>query len=213
MSKKFEIRTLVNAQIRSTRARTLEGYAACFNLLSSPLPGGFLERIQPGAFSRAIKSRQDVRALLNHDPNLILGRTKSGTLKIWEDTTGLAFSCNLPDTQVGRDVHSSVARGDIDGCSFSFAMRAEDWNEDGTERTLIDVDLFDISPATFPAYEGTQLQARSTAQGEDLRAGLYTMKRDSPSGLHVPTQAADDEGENLRRVARARLAGIEIEQG
>ena len=145
----------------------IEGYAAVFNTESHDL-GGFIERVKPGAFSRAITGKQDVRALVNHDPSAVLGRTKSGTLRVWEDEKGLRFSVELPNTQTARDLYESVRRGDMDQCSFSFRAQKDTWGEqrcpDGSfiaTRDLEDVDLFDVSAVTYPAYEDTEVHARA----------------------------------------------------
>ncbi|HLZ08961.1 MAG TPA: HK97 family phage prohead protease [Chloroflexota bacterium] len=166
---KKEIRVFRGAQIRAKAGDKpgIEGYAAVFNELSVPL-WGFRERIMPGAFARALREDQDVRALMNHDPNLVLGRSKSGTLTMREDAKGLFFSCDLPDTQAARDLHALVSRGDIDQCSFGFNVTKQTWidekNADGTMqsiRELNDVDLFDVSAVTYPAYPQTTVDARA----------------------------------------------------
>src|SRR5713226_411375 len=100
--------------------RFLRGYAARFNRLSEDL-GGFHERLAPGVFTRGIA--QDVRALVNHDPTLVLGRTKSGTLKLAQDLVGLRFKVDLPATSYARDLAIVVKRGDVNQCSFSFVVR------------------------------------------------------------------------------------------
>lgn len=155
-----ELRFISGAELRAIGGNGIEGYAAVFNSPSGDL-GGFTETIKPGAFTRAIKTRQDVRALFNHNPNAIIGRTKSGTLRLSEDSAGLHFACDLPDTQLGRDVRASIKRGDIDGCSFGFIARSDSWNTQGTERQLLDVDLLDVGPVTYPAYTATSVSARS----------------------------------------------------
>lgn len=138
----------------------LVGYAAVFNQLSDDLYG-FRERIVPGAFNASTNS--DIRALFNHDPNIILGRTTSGTLKVMEDSHGLKVEIMPPDTQVARDLITSMRRGDIDQMSFGFRTRNDLWEDDGGEaiRTLLEVDLFDVSPVTFPAYPQTDIAVRS----------------------------------------------------
>jgi HK97 family phage prohead protease len=165
----------------------LVGYAARFGVDSCPLfdvfgGGKFIEVIRPGAFTRTLRENDDLRALYNHDPSIVLGRTKSGTLRLHEDATGLAFEVDLPDTQAGRDVRAMVARGDIDGCSFGFKVRKDDVAKRGdgtTVRTLLDVDLVEISPAVvFPAYASTSVVVRACNGGasrprlELLRAKL-----------------------------------------
>lgn len=171
--KKNEVRS-VNAALRTApdSAFELVGLAAAFNSLSGDL-GGFKEVIAPGAFTRAIREKQDVRCLINHDASRILGRTKSGTLTLTQDSTGLRFLCKLdPTQQAHQDIFKAVKRGDIDQCSFSFAL-AENGDSfeqvsDGkggrfVQRTLKDVNLFDVAVVTYPAYpNGTSVQARSS---------------------------------------------------
>ena len=148
---------------------TLSGYAATFNNLSNDL-GGFKERIAPGAFSSALKKNADVRCLVNHDPSLILGRTKAGTLTLREDSVGLSFDCELPDTSTGRDIRTLIQRGDISQCSFSFQCGEgddeyqNDMDENGKFmpiRTIRNLNLFDVSAVTYPAYEQTSVSARA----------------------------------------------------
>jgi HK97 family phage prohead protease len=167
---KREIRTLRCTELRAKTGDKpgIEGYAAVFNQRSQNL-GGFRETIVPGAFSRALKEDQDVRALVNHDPNQVLGRTKSGTLQLSEDKKGLRFSVDMPDTQTARDLMTSIARGDVDQCSFAFSVRKQAWGDGQDDdtgekiaiRELHDVDLFDVSAVTYPAYPQTSVDTRS----------------------------------------------------
>src|SRR5574337_362265 len=119
---KKETRYLVATELRVVRAAgkapALEGYAAVFNSESHDL-GGFVEQVKPGAFARAITAKADVRALINHDPSLILARTKSGTLVLTEDDRGLRMRAELGNQQYAKDLYESVERGDIDQMSFS----------------------------------------------------------------------------------------------
>lgn len=143
------------------KKRMLVGYAAVFNSVTDI--GWFREQIAPGAFADAVKE-DDVRGLFNHDSNLILGRNKAGTLSLKEDRKGLYFEIDVPDTQVGRDVLTSVERGDVSGCSFAFMTLADEWdysNEDSPLRTLKKVRLFDVGPVVYPAYADTSVAARS----------------------------------------------------
>jgi HK97 family phage prohead protease len=115
----------------------IEGYAAKFNTMSEDL-GGFRETIHPAAFNNCI-GRCDVRALKNHDPNYLLGRTKNGTLELKADETGLHFRCVMGRSSVHQDVLESIARGDMDGCSFSFTTdepNGDDW-DDSTSPPLV----------------------------------------------------------------------------
>jgi HK97 family phage prohead protease len=141
---------------------TIVGYAAMFNTLSLDL-GYFREQIAPGAFAKAI-GRCDVRALFNHDPACILGRTSAGTLRLVEDEVGLRMECELPDTQLGRDVAESIRRRDIQGQSFAFTCDGEqwDWKAEPPLRTVLEAgELFDVGPVTYPAYEETSVALRS----------------------------------------------------
>ena len=140
----------------------ISGHAARFNSLSEDL-GGFRERIAPGAFAKTILSA-DVRALWNHDANIVLGRNKSGTLRMSEDGEGLHFEVDMPDTQLVRDmVIGPISRGDVNQCSFGFYTLADRWDKIDGEwiRTLLDTELTDVSPVTYPAYRQTDVAVRS----------------------------------------------------
>jgi hypothetical protein len=141
----------------------LRGHAAVFNQLSVDL-GGFREQIAPGAFLDAI-NQDDIRALFNHDPNMILGRKQSGTLRLQEDSHGLLVELDIPDTNAGRDLITSIKRGDVNQMSFGFRVKpgGQDWAKDEEGRmirTLKKVGLLDVSPVTFPAYPQTDIAVR-----------------------------------------------------
>jgi Escherichia/Staphylococcus phage prohead protease len=149
----------------------LEGYAAVFNSRSQDL-GGFIETMNPGCFDRVLASKPDVRCLMNHDANLVLGRTTNRTLVLHADNKGLMFSCKLPNTSTGRDVYSLIQRGDISQCSFAFGLEQGDdeWTQETDSatgkqnglRTIRNVShLFDVSSVTSPAYEATSVSARN----------------------------------------------------
>jgi len=150
----------------------LEGYAAVFNKWSEDL-GFFREKIKRGAFKKTLEDGADVRALINHDPNLIIGRAANGTLELEEDKRGLKYLVSLPDTSYARDLKESVKRGDITQNSFGFVTMKDSWEQgegkELDERTLIEVKLLDVSPVTFPAYPQTDLKLRTLLQdvGED----------------------------------------------
>ena len=132
------------------------GYALKWDARSSNL-GGFRERVAEGATTDSI-TRDDIRALFNHDPNLILGRNRSGTLRLSEDSTGLHYAVDMPDTTYARDLATAMERGDVTQSSFGFKTsgpEGDSWaeDEDGFPlRTLQKVALFDVSPVTYPAY-------------------------------------------------------------
>lgn len=140
----------------------LEGYAAKFNKLSEDL-GGFREKIRKGAFSRSLKEQKDIRAFFDHDTKFILGRTISGTLELEENSVGLRMRVKPPDTQMIRDlVIEPVRRGDINQMSFGFMTRDDEWLEKDSQviRTLNDVDLFEVSVVSMPAYNDTSVALR-----------------------------------------------------
>lgn len=164
-----EIRILggrLSVEVRADQPPVIEGHAAVFNTLSEPL-GGFREKIAPGAFKRTLRESPDVRALVDHDASKVIGRTTAGTLEVREDSTGLKVRITPPDTSAGRDILASIRRGDIDQMSFGFSVREEKWehkrsDEDDMDiRTLIDVDLFEVSAVAFPAYPDTSVAVRS----------------------------------------------------
>ena len=155
---KIETRIFANDfEVRETSdGMTLSGYAAVFNSASEPLP--FIERIAPGAFKRSLSSRNDIKLLWNHDSSVVLGSTRAGTLRLYEDEKGLRVEADLPDTQAGRDAKVLIQRGDVTGFSFGFTVPAngDRWNDEGTERTLTSVRLLEVSTGVaFPAYSGT----------------------------------------------------------
>lgn len=139
------------------------GHAAVFNTLTEIW--WFREQIAPGAFKKTLKT-SDTRALFNHDPNYLLGRSSSKTLKMAEDEKGLAVEITPPDTQLIRDlVLTPMERGDLNQMSFAFLVTEEEWNEKKGEtpiRTIKEVDpLFDVSVVTQPAYPTTDAKIRS----------------------------------------------------
>lgn len=160
----------------------LRGYAAVFDQLSLDL-GGFKERIRRGAFQKHLDTTPDVRALWQHDVNYVLGRTKAGTLELVEDIHGLRSVIDPPDTQWAKDAVTTIKRGDVDQMSFMFRVDTDEWNmEDGElVRTVVDAKLFDVSPVTFPAYEGTSISARSITRdivvSSSSSARLANMRR------------------------------------
>jgi uncharacterized protein len=142
--------------------KRISGHAAVFNSLSEEM-WGFREEIAPGAFKECIAT-SDIRSLINHDPNLVLGRMKAGTLTVSEDARGLYIENTLPDTSYARDLAISMERGDIDQMSFGFRVGEDSWEsrEGKTVRVIKRVDeLFDISPVTYPAYPDTSVALRS----------------------------------------------------
>jgi HK97 family phage prohead protease len=147
-------------------SRTITGYAARFDKLSVDL-GGFREKIQRGAFTRSLKEGR-VMYLWNHNRDIVLASSKSGTLRLWEDDKGLRFEADVPDSAWGNSALESVRRKDVDGMSFGFGTpkNGDRWEEQDKQvtRTLVDVTLFEISSTAFPAYPSTSAGVRSTEE-------------------------------------------------
>jgi len=166
--------------------------------------GWMVETIRPGAFTRVLGAAPDVRCLFNHDPNNLLGRTKSGTLRLADSDSGLTFECDTDaESSVGADVQRMVDRGDLDGCSIGFTVSKQSWREEKNDkgefvyyRDIEEFDeLFDVGPVTYPAYTGTSVGVRS----------LWPDGVPAEVRSHVPTLRAADEtakkvdGEDLSR--------------
>ena len=216
MSKRLE-RRVINTEFRTVKEEgkptKLRGYAAVFGRDSEDL-GGFVEQIAPGAFTSALNNNPDVRALVNHDPTLILGRTRSGTLTLSQDSIGLYYEVEVPDTTAGRDILVSAERGDITQSSFGFTVDEDDenaeewfdrngnsvarWSSGGVKRIVRNVrELFDVSPVTYPAYTDSSVEARSR----------FCFPDGTPRA-HRSNSGGNDEAarlEALRDLARRRI--------
>jgi HK97 family phage prohead protease len=181
--------TSSGAVIAQSRQKTdtrnsIFGYAAKFSRESQNL-GGFTEVIQKGAFSEVLKNGCDCRALYNHDPNFLLGRTKSGTLRLSEDSIGLRFTCDLiPDDPIADGVMRRILRGDISGCSFQFCVETDRWvfakrpGEIDRREILKIGQLLDICPCVFPAYLDTSVTVLTapTRSAYDVKRMLVESK-------------------------------------
>lgn len=165
MSQNLERRFMPGVHIdqRSTAKPKIIGYAALFDVRSVDL-GGFVEEVKPGAFSKSLANGADVRALVEHSGGIMtLGRVKSGTLLIAEDERGLGINIDPPETQTGRDTVELIRRGDLNQMSFSFRTIEDQWHiENGIHvRSLVEVELYDVSIVSFPAYPTTSADLRS----------------------------------------------------
>lgn len=166
------------------------GYAALYN--SEGHADGLPERVAQGAFNTALRSNRDIVALFDHSPSALLGRTKSGTLRLRSDANGLRFSLDLPNTVHGNAVAELARRGDLGGMSFGFTREGTRSSETANGRVLEDVDLREVSiVSAFPAYPGTTVETQ--------RAGGYDI------AWSEPLKFADTKTE---RIKVARCYGV-----
>jgi HK97 family phage prohead protease len=207
-----EVRTLPKEQAQVRVAgeddKKIVGYASVFY---DGTPGtefqlwdDLVERIMPTAFDAAIARGDDVRGLFNHDPSLVLGRTTSGTMQLRTDKKGLSYSIAPADTTVAQDVVGHIERGDVDGSSFAFRATDVDVRlEDGVEiREIRGVELFDVGPVTYPAYEAATSGYRTREQvAVECRAALAAKGAVEP--VVPPKPAEDEESRTLKDWARS----------
>ncbi len=158
-SPEIEQRALADLRADGTK---IIGYAVVFNTPSADL-GGFVEVFEPSSVDRTLSEQLDVRALVNHDPSQVLGRTTAGTLKLVKDAHGLRVEIDPPDTSVGRDIRTSVGRGDMTGMSLSFYVvppKGERFERRAGQFTRIisDAVILETSIVTFPAYAATNAE-------------------------------------------------------
>lgn len=153
--------------------RMFVGYAWRYGVLSQNM-GGFVERLRQGAGAKTVQE-QDLRALFNHNPDHLLGRKGAGTLRIVDDGMGGRYEIDQPDTSLGRDLATLVARGDIYGSSFTFrvvgAARGQVFTRTDAGYPLREVREFqarDVGPVTFPAYSSADVALRSLAEVRSL---------------------------------------------
>lgn len=178
----------------------LEGYAAVFN--SETDLGHFREVIKPGAFDDVMTN--DVRALINHDPNLILGRTENGTLELSTDERGLKYRVKLGAQQYAKDFYESVKRGDISQSSFAFTIKDQSWNEERTVRSVDKVrQLLDVSPVTYPAYAAATVQARD--QQPELDEAIAVAEADTDTTV-IETETFEPMNLNEMKATRGKHA-------
>lgn len=180
----------------------LVGYAAVFNQWSEDL-GGFRERIAPGAFKRSLAG--DVRALWNHDPSYVLGRTLNGTLALEEDARGLRVEITPPAGGIYDGFLDNVRRGDVNQMSFAFSVVKDAWEVDerGNKiRSLQDVRLYEVSPVTFPAYPTTEV---GTREWRYLEVAENESDGRAPAEIERETELRAQEAERARMSMTVRI--------
>ena len=181
--------------------RRIKGSAIVYDQESEVLGGWFVEVIRPGAAADALR-KSDVRCLFNHDPNLMLGRTRSGTLTLRDTAAALEYDCQAPDTQVAADLLVLLDRGDVSQSRFAFTISEDRWTfskdpDVPTFREILKIDeLFDVSPVTYPAYPTTEAYARCV---EVNRKVLDTARR-----TYLGVGMEDEQAEIRRRAAQLR---------
>ena len=168
----------------NTEDMFIEGYFVVFNQVTELWPGAF-EEIAPQALDKTLSN--DIRALINHDTTLVLGRNKSGTLDLKADARGLWGNIKInPNDGDAMNLYERVRRGDVSQCSFGFNVLGEetDWKDDGTVKwTITEVDLHEVSVCTFPAYEETGVQARQSEVEQHKGKQLEQRKNDLKARL------------------------------
>ena len=195
MERELEIRTAAHAvELRAGTSGlgVLAGYAAVFNRHSQNL-GGFVEQVDPAAFTKSLADGLPVMARGNHSDAMLLGTTWAGTLRLSVDGAGLLYEVDLPDTSAGRDFRALAERGDVKWSSFAFRTIEDEWGvtEQGFPlRTLRAVQLVDVAPVNSPAYLDTSVAARSL---EASRAAA------------TPPESTPEEGQ---RATHPTLAGL-----
>ena len=198
----------------------IEGHAAVFNRLSRNL-GGFVEQIDPSAFDKTLGDNPDVRALINHDPSLLLGRTRSGTLRLSKDNIGLHYEVDVPDRSDARDLMVSMERDDINQSSFAFFLIDDEWGQTEQEfplRTVTAVSIHngDVSPVTYPAYDDADsgvadraFQSLAEVRSLDLAQVRQAAADGSLSRIIAGDQEEEEEQHAMHSpllLARARLS-------
>jgi HK97 family phage prohead protease len=178
---KQEIRQIQTEQIEvraigDGTAKTIGGYAVRYNsptLITDRWGDQFLEEISPGAFDKSLQNRTQ-KALWNHDTSKPLGSVVAGTLRFNADSAGLNYDIDLPNNSYGNDAYESIQRGDVSGSSFGFICNSDVWSKvqyNGQEiykRSIVEADIFEVSPCTFPAYETSEISVRSMQEKDQM---------------------------------------------
>jgi len=190
---------------------TFIGYAAKFNSPSEDL-GGFVETIEAGAFRRSLRSRNDVKLLVNHDTGRVLASTRSGTMKLYEDEVGLRVEASLPNTSDGRDMAELLRRGDLNKMSFGFSVIKDSWNQEMTQRTLKSVRLFETSIVAFPAYAATEAMVRSLDKVATRAQVDADALADAVLKLEEGSDLSDTEAELIKKVVDTLSPVTQVEE-
>lgn len=186
MEKQKRILYPQTVQIRSLEngSSVIEGYVVKWNQRSYVMTDWWgdkiVERVAKGAFTKSLSEKKDIKAFWNHNSDMVLGSSRASTLELTEDDVGLRYTILPPNTTAGKDAVESIQRGDVSGTSFGFYVRKDDWEylaeEDLYQRTLLDVDLIEISPTPLPAYPDSEAQISERSLSHDSKEKLKSLK-------------------------------------
>lgn len=205
-NKKSEIERRANKkyEVRATETENGERFITAtipYNSRSEDM--GFVEILKPGCFQKTIKDGYNVRALYQHNESVILGAVKNSTLQLNDSEEALEAEIKLPDTSEARDVFNLIKDGYITNCSFGFRSIKDEWNvtdKGHQERTIIEAQLYEISPVTFPAYEMTSVTASLRNLSEfDIDVGALTQaveERDKDKIKSILSPLYNEESNN-----------------
>lgn len=204
-----ELRVATSGDPEKKDELVITGYAALFDSRSEDL-GGFVEEIDRGAFAEALnRDDLDVRFLINHDSNLVLARTRSGTLELTEDQRGLRIYARVAPYSYAEDLRIAIERGDVDQMSFAFTTEEDSWSktEDGANLRRVQrvKDLFDVSVVTYPAYPETKTEVLQRA----MQRGAVSALESSPAEV-VPADDRESSNEEVRTDTQSPAPGVEL---
>ena len=180
LTKEMETRQVVTEKIEvravgESQNKTIGGYAVKYNsptLMRDRYGDEFVEEVSSGAFDKSLQNRNQ-KALWNHDTSKPLGSVSANTLRFNSDMSGLNYDIDLPNNSYGNDAYESVQRGDVDGSSFGFTCTSDVWSKIQFEdreiykRSIVEAQLFEVSPCTFPAYASSEMSCRSLETFKD----------------------------------------------
>lgn len=218
-------RSNIKIEKRDDKPTAITGYAAVFYREGEAgteyrMWSDYVERIQPGAFDRAIQEKHDARGLFNHNSERLLGRVSNGTCKLSVDSVGLRFEIPFDENDTDhKNVLAKINRGDLSGCSFAFSNSSANWEEVSSEdsetvwiRNITDLDLHDVGPVTYPAYEATEVDARNESTRFQTAVTNETQLVEARSALDAHRNALTAEREREQFEVDNRWLQIQSEQ-
>lgn len=192
------------------KKRVITGYGAVFYRDTDPgtefeLWDNVFERIDKGAFKRALKEKDDARGLFNHDPNMLLGRTTAETMRLTADKNGLRYEIDIDEGDPDhKRVVRKIERGDLTGSSFSFRVKKQEWIEGKDKepdlRIIKDLELFDTGPVTFPAYKSTTAGTRKEECFAEVRSSYDDWKKDLQEQREEILRNANGKAKHARAI-------------